>query len=196
MNITLVTGSHRPDSQSKRMANLIKDHYLQGFDKIFMHHLADMQLPFWDEGLWQGDKAWGERLAPVRADLENSDAFVIVTPEWSGMVTPMLKNYFLLAGKGMAHKPALIVSVSSGMGGAYPVAELRSSSYKNTKICYIPEHIIFRGVEQLFTGKNPDLDAEIGERVQYCCDVLTGYSKALKSVRELPVDFEKFGYGP
>ena len=60
MNITIVTGSHRPNSQSKRMANLIKTDYLKGFDKIYMRHLADMQLPFWDEGLWQEDKAWDE----------------------------------------------------------------------------------------------------------------------------------------
>ena len=50
-----------------------------------------------------------------------------------------LLNIFLLCGNGeFSHKPGLIVSVSSGNGGAYPIAELRSSSYKNTHIMWIP----------------------------------------------------------
>jgi hypothetical protein len=39
----------------------------------------------------------------------------------------------------------LIIAVSGGAGGgAYPVAELRMSSYKNSRICYLPEHLIVR----------------------------------------------------
>ena len=54
----------------------------------------------------------------------------------------------------LAHKPALIIAVSSSDGGAYPVAELRMSSYKNTRICDISEQIIARHVESVL---NDDL---------------------------------------
>ena len=42
-----------------------------------------------------------------------------------------LKNFFLLFGQNeLGQKPALMVTVSSGDGGAYLVAELRMSTYK------------------------------------------------------------------
>ena len=47
----------------------------------------------------------------------------------------------------------LIVSISSGNGGAYPISELRSSSYKNSHILWIPENIIIRNVKQ-FSQEN------------------------------------------
>ncbi|MCB1905163.1 MAG: NAD(P)H-dependent oxidoreductase, partial [Gammaproteobacteria bacterium] len=82
--------------------------------------------------------------------LRASDGFVIVSPEWHGQVPSGLKNFFLLCSvRELGHKPALIVTVSSIDGGAYPVAELRMSSYKNNRICYIPEQIIVRKVEQV-----------------------------------------------
>ncbi len=69
----------------------------------------------------------------------------------------------------------LIVAVSSGAGGAYPVAELRMSSYKNSRICYIPEQIIIRDVENVLNEagenivKNPfSISLQL---VKYSCDV-------------------------
>ena len=56
----------------------------------------------------------------------------------------------------LGHKPALIVTVSSADGGAYPVAELRMSSYKNNRICYLPEHVILRNVERILNDDAKD----------------------------------------
>ena len=66
------------------------------------------------------------------------------------MVPAALKNFFLLYRAELVDKLGLIVSVSTGAGGAYPGAELRMSSYKNTHLWYIPEHVIVRGVRDLF----------------------------------------------
>ena len=83
-------------------------------------------------------------LSPISNKLASSDAFIVISPEWHGMAPAGLKNFFLMWGKGeLAHKPALIITVSSGDGGSYPVAELRMSSYKNNRICFLPELPIF-----------------------------------------------------
>ena len=137
-----------------------------------------------------------DSLRPLHKDIAETDAFIFVTPEWGGMVPPMLKNYFLLSNQEiMRHKPALIVSISAGMGGAYPVNELRTSSYKNTKICFIPDHIILRNVESLFTGENPSLDEEFDNRLKFSCDLLFAYADALLSVRNKDLEFDKYAYG-
>lgn len=196
MNITMVVGSHRKNSESHRVANVLSEHYLSDFNKVYMHNLAELKLPFWDEGIWEGEERWNEILAPIYTDIMDSDAFIVITPEWSGMAPPMLKNYFLLSDQEiMRHKPALIVSVSSGMGGAYPVSELRSSSYKNTKLCYIPDHLILRNIEYLFKGLDEELDEEIDARVEFSCNLLFSYAKALVSVRKENFPFDQFAYG-
>ena len=105
-----------------------------------------------------GKGVWGETWNSISENLSNADGFILVVPEYGGMATPAAKNIFLLSGNGeFAHKPGLIVSISSGNGGAYPIAELRSSSYKNTHIMWIPENIIIRNVEEF----NPEHSIKI-----------------------------------
>ncbi|MGB5305895.1 MAG: NAD(P)H-dependent oxidoreductase [Gammaproteobacteria bacterium] len=126
---------------------------------------------------------------------------MIVTPEWHGQVTAGLKNFFLLFGRfELGHKPALIVAVSSADGGAYPVAELRMSSYKNNRICYIPEQVIVRNVEKVLNEKEADnnagADAYFRERISWALGVLAGYAKAFKPLREnVKIHHDKFGNG-
>ena len=125
----------------------------------------------------------------------------MVTPEWHGQVPAALKNFFLLFGKNeLGHKPALIVSVSSGDGGAYPVAELRMSSYKNSRICYIPEQVIIRHVEKVLNDDQQANDARsdpyIRERLQWALTILKQYAIALKQVRDSGVTVsDKFKNG-
>jgi azobenzene reductase len=76
--------------------------------------------------------------------------------------------------------------VSSGRGGSYPVAELRMSSYKNTRINWIPEHMIVRNAEQVLNGPQSisEEDEFTRSRLGYCLRVLKEYGKALKIVRD------------
>ena len=190
MKISIISGSHRVTSQSEKVARFIEK-TLQGerlCDETWLFSLASNPLPLWDEGIWDGDEQWQRRLQPISAQLTDSDAFVVVAPEWHGQVPSGLKNFFLMWGKGeLAHKPALIVTVSSADGGAYPVAELRMSSYKNNRICYIPEQIIVRNVETVLNDdtqkNNPDADAYFRARIKWTLGILKEYAVALKSVR-------------
>ena len=187
MNLTIVSGSHRSNSQSSRVSHIMKKRVeeLSLFEQVNVLDLADNPLPLWDESIWQGNEEWKDLLAPWRTTLKASDAFIVVTPEWNGMVPAALKNFFLIFGAvQLGHKPALITSISSGIGGTYPVQELRSSSYKNNRICYMPEHLIIRNVESLLTGKNAEEDEYYSARIDYNLNLLAEYSKALVLVRE------------
>lgn len=190
MKITLISGSHRAHSQSEKVARYIAQSLLdhQQAEETEVVSLAGNPLPLWDEGIWANDPKWQALLDPLSATLAASDGFVVVSPEWHGQVPAGLKNFFLLWGKGeLAHKPALIVTVSASDGGAYPVAELRMSSYKNNRICYIPEHLIIRNVEKVLNAdasqNNPDADRYFRERIVYAGGILSAYAKALREVR-------------
>jgi FMN-dependent NADH-azoreductase len=157
-------------------------------EHTWLFRLADNPLPLWDESIWEGDPQWSRLLEQISAELVSSDGFVVVSPEWHGQVPAGLKNFFLMWSKGeLAHKPALIVTVSSADGGAYPVAELRMSSYKNNRICYLPEHVIVRNVESVLNddpaANNADADAYFRKRIAYALGILHEYAKALGAVR-------------
>ncbi|MES9882582.1 MAG: NAD(P)H-dependent oxidoreductase [Sedimenticola sp.] len=203
MKITIISGSHREASQSIKVAKHIQTTLLekQLCDDAEIFSLAGNPLPLWDQGVWEGDPRWKEILQPMSEMLQASDAFVVIAPEWHGQVPAGLKNFFLLCTqRDVGHKPALIVTVSSADGGAYPVAELRMSSYKNNRICYIPEQVIVRNVESLLNedshANNPDADSYFRERIEWNLEILQQYAVALRQVRESGVTLtEKFGNG-
>jgi len=203
MKISIISGSHRNPSQSEKIGLYVETLFKNKFSDIepFLYTLADNPLPLWDQSVWEDDDAWNERLAPLKKHFSESDAFVIISPEWHGQVPAGLKNLFLLFNRfELGHKPAYIITVSSGSGGAYPVAELRMSSYKNNRLCYIPEHLIIRDVENVFNEKDEDNDARSDnyykERLEWGLNILTGYGKALKIMREQSeIHHEKFGNG-
>lgn len=194
MQLTVVSGSHRPNSESGKVARFIKGlaqpRVNPGFDSVYLLDLGMKALPLWDEELQNPgtkDRAGRRLWKGVSAKFSASQAFVFVTPEWSGMAPPALKNLLLLCGENeLTHKPALIVAVSSGMGGAYPIAELRANSCKDTKVCYIPEPVIIRQVQHALNSRVPqnDHDLVVRQRLQYSLNLLLEYAKALAMVRE------------
>lgn len=190
--IALVAGSSRPDSQSAKIAR----HLAQRLQTLHppvqteIIDLAQQPLP-----LWPGEPAehW-----PRHADvLRKADALVLITPEWNGMACPAVKNLFLYAGRDeLAHKPCLLVGVSSGIGGAYPISELRASGYKNCRLCHIPEHLIIRQVEKVMNAMEADgeEDLRIRQRSDYALQVLLHYAEALAPLRSR-IDLQRFPTG-
>lgn len=202
MKISIISGSHRENSQSYKVAKHIQHTLNTGIcDESWIFNLAGNPLPLWDQGVWDGEKKWLDLLNPVKEQLASSDAFVIIAPEWHGQVPAGLKNFFLLFSKNeLGHKPALIVTVSSADGGSFPVAELRMSSYKNNRICYIPDHIILRNVEKILNENPADndesADTYFKERIEWSLNILKEYAVGLKHVRDSGVTAtEKFNNG-
>lgn len=191
MNFTIISGSHRQPSQSAKVAAYVRDTLKQTYPDCSAEilDLGGNPFPLWDMGVWEGDAQWVELLAEPKRQLAASDALVVVTPEWHGQVPAGLKNFFLLFGAAeLGHKPALIVSISSGEGGSYPVAELRMSSYKNNRLCYIPEQLIVKQVEKVLnqdpSQNDPSRDGYLRKRMAWSLAILQAYAKALKPVRD------------
>lgn len=193
MKIGIIAGSQRADSNSLKVG--------QQAAAVFKDIDSTVETFLWDLGanplsLWDGSEnaLWLEN-SPA---LKECDAFVIISPEWGGMATATIKNFFLYCnGSELCHKPGLLMSVSAGIGGSYPITELRSSSYKNTQICYIPGHLIVRSVNSFlseFDSPSTDNFKNLKERWYHYSRCLLAYGNALKAVRK---DFspEKFGNG-
>lgn len=190
MQVHIISGSNRKNSESFRVSNEIYKTYKKNYDlKIELLDLYKQKIPLWDEeGLGGFEDSW----CNISSSLEKSDAFVFVLPEWHGMAPPQVKNLILHCGSDILfHKPALIVTVSSSLGGAYPAAELRISSQKNSHICWIPEQVIIRNV------KNWDIqnDSETNKRLILSMKMLLIYSENFINIRESLKSEQNFKFG-
>ena len=198
MKISIISASHRTNSQSKKISNLLNNKLLKLQSNLdtFSIDLADVSFPLWSPDKKNGKGIWGDAWNSISDNLNKSDGFILVVPEYGGMATPAAKNIFLLCGNGeLSHKPGLIVSVSSGNGGAYPIAELRMSSYKNTHIMWIPENIIIRNVEEFNPGSHgKNIPEWLDDRIEYVLKLLLSYSLNMKPIRKI-VNRKDFGNG-
>ncbi len=183
LNIAVIAGSSRNNSQSSKVARYLRQRLEQlGHTTAATSQVIDLgmaPLP-----LWPGEDAGPWDL--YRQQLQAADGVIVVAPEWNGMACPAIKNFFIYASKAeLAHKPGLLVGVSSGIGGGSPITELRASSYKNCRLCYLPEHLIVRNVEKVLNGTSAPAEDEqrLLARIDYTLDILAKYASALKPVR-------------
>ena len=198
MKISIISSSHRINSQSKKISGFMRDNLFKIASKLDVNilDLADAGLPLWSPEKKDGKGVWGENWNSISVNLNVSDGFILVVPEYGGMATPAAKNIFLLCGNGeLAHKPGLIVSISSGTGGAYPISELRSSSYKNTHLMWIPENIIIRNVEEFNPGAHGrNIPHWLDNRIDYVLRLFLTYASNMKPIREI-INRKDFGNG-
>ncbi|KAB8031805.1 NADPH-dependent FMN reductase [Fluviispira multicolorata] len=201
MNIIILSGSHREKSQSEKVSLYIQSNIKNQKElNVDIISLAKNPIPFIDDDFLNGnDENWARIWKPISSKLKEADGIIIVTPEWHGMSPSGVKNFLLLCkANEVGHKAGLIVSVSAGMGGSYPIAELRMNSSKNTRICYIPEHLIIRDCHNVLNDKEPQSsnDSDIRKRISYTTNLFIEYSSALKKVRDSGIiDLKNFPNG-
>lgn len=197
MKLTIVSGSNRQDSNSLKAAKYLSVvAKAQQFSEVEIIDLSKVATAFWNEAAWANADEW----APMReltAKLANSDAFIFISPEWHGMATPMIKNFLMFCGQNeVGHKPVLLASVSAGLGGTYPISELRMTGSKNNHVCFIPDHLIFRNANDLFKTEGQITDEALHGRADHVVKSLSLYAKALAPVRDQLLDgMAKYPFG-
>ena len=190
MKIGVIVGSHRKDSESAKVGRFLCAQLATRANvSTWTLDLGKTPLPLWDETLWSDGPQWSG-IPALKQELDECDGFIMIAPEWHGMVPAALKNFLLLwAATGeLSHKPALATAISAAEGGAYVIAELRMSSYKNNRLCWIPEQLIARDVNAICnedgSQNNTKRHDAFAERSRYALDLLLAYAAALSSVRD------------
>ncbi len=194
----IISGSQNLNSQSRKISDVVRQRLaaLSKTGSASVFDLAETPLPFLGAPMDAADK---ERLQALGEQCTSATGLVFVTPEWHGMAPAALKNFFLLFSRGqLAHKPALIVAVSASVGGSYPIAELRMSSYKNSRVCFLPEQLIVRQVNQVFNadGDNDERSHNyLSQRLDFCIDMLESYAEAFTGLRANLPDLSAYDNG-
>ncbi|WP_188152122.1 NADPH-dependent FMN reductase [Teredinibacter waterburyi] len=198
--ISLISGSSRANSESRRFADYLSNRVLKLnlAKQTNIISLENSPIPLWSEhasSLSSPDNF----LAKSMRILEQAESVVIVAPEWNGSTSPDLRNFLhYCTPKQLAHKPALIVAISSGQGGAYVIAELKSFTNKNNSLVYIPGHIIVRQSPTLCLNEETvsEVNSKLIQRIDHSLKMLAIYSSNMNSIRETNlIDLNRYSYG-
>lgn len=189
MNLLIISASQRTGSQSAKVARYFAE-TTSGFSDINLVELCQLNIPLWD-GEQSSKEMSSSDWSALQVQVSKADALVLITPEWSGTASPLLKNFLMMCeAKHCAHKPVLLVSVVDGVSGAYPIAELRMNAFKNNKFVAIPDHLIIRNVTEILNDFNQDnnnlsyRDSQARHRMAYSMHTLTHYAKSLATLQQ------------
>ena len=182
MKITIVSGSSRQESQSLKVAHFLKARLeLQSCDAGIVD-LHALQLPDFDPN---DDSP--EQIEPVLKTIDESDGFVLISPEWNGMINHRIISFLHYVDKRMADKPVMVVGVSATYhGGHYPVEQIRILGPKNLRYVVIPEHLVIMNVQKVMNTHDlsgEEHDVAIKKRADYALKTLCLYADALVNVR-------------
>lgn len=194
MKICIISGSQQLNSNSIKLAALFQSQLQLMEVKTEILNLAEYPSLLHHYGFEELTKPnLDEDKTQVLSQLYEADGFVIISPEWGGMLPPALTNLLLLSANGsangfpMAHKPAFAVGVSASGGGSNPISLLKAYSAKNSHLVWLPCHLVVQNVETfLATNWHPSGDSRI-EQIQSRMDVglqtLIAYTRQLQPVR-------------
>lgn len=193
IHIAVIAASPREASQSGRVARVCGRALERSGVGASVIDLAQLALP--QAGVGGTPPSAGD-WPGVAASLQACHGAVFVVPEWGGMAPPAAKNLLLLCDeRQLAHKPVLLVGVSAGQGGVYPLAELRLAAFKNTFALWMPVQVVLRSVSQaLANDLAPAGDAQ-EQRLSEGLAALVEYAAALRPVRQRLIAASSFSHG-
>ncbi|WP_071058070.1 NAD(P)H-dependent oxidoreductase [Pelistega sp. MC2] len=178
MHLLVISGSQQYNGASDSVAKVICQ---QAKTHFFCEYLKLLDYP---ELAWKCSYSEEEmtKRETLLKKFQQSDAIVIVVPEYSGMTPPVVKDFFMgITAHDVGFKPALLVTVSAGVGGSYPVFELRGSATKNNKLIFTPNHLIIRNVSDFLD--NLDTSNVIYNRMIHSIEELSLMAKAMSRIR-------------
>lgn len=185
LKIGIITGSTRPNRNSIKVANKLKEWADKRGDAEYeVVDIADYNLPLYNEPIsaaYSSDyvtpeaKPWSEKIASL-------DGFVFVTPEYNHGITSAMKNAIDYLYVEYNNKPAGIVSY--GSSGGVRAAEALRVVLAELQVASVRTHVVM----SLFTDFEDMSEftpaALHEETFNTQLDQVLSWGEALKTVRE------------
>jgi len=190
MKLGIVSGSPRGGSQTGLMADALA-HRLRRRQRDVEPVVLDLSaisVPS-IESVISGAHDGGDSWQTARDAMSACDGLIVLSPEYHGMVPPVLKAFFLVLGRDvLGDKPALAVGVSEGAGGVWPVAELKMTTTKGTGLCWLPDEMIVRRASDVNEATQKAMAGEqkfpaIWGMLDEAAGRLVAYAQALAAMR-------------
>jgi chromate reductase len=182
MKITLLSGTNRPGSNTRKIVSLIAGLYQEIGHPVDILDLADLPQEIF---LPQSYSQKPASFARFSETILQSDGVHIVTPEYNGSVPGILKYFIdmLKFPESFEHRPVVFTGVAAGMWGALrPVEQLQAIfGYRNAYIC--PERVFIPHVSDLLSDEGKITDASLVDRLRAQAAAFVKFASQLQAIR-------------
>ena len=125
MKVAIILGSIRTGRQTHKIAYYVEEKLQERGVETVMIDLANHPLPFMDEKAGRAETET-EEIVRVSTQLREADAILLVSPEYHGSFTGVLKNALDYYWSEFARKPMGVIATGSGrMGGINASTQLQ-----------------------------------------------------------------------
>ena len=180
--LTLLVGTNRPDSNTRKVARQIEEIYAEL--KVPLRVLDLAQLP---PGIFS-PASYAEKpesFQPFADGVLQSSGLHVVTPEYNGSLPGVLKYFIdmLKFPESFERRPVCFTGVAAGIWGALrPVEQLQAIfGYRNAYI--YPERVFMPGIGRLLDANGRLQDAEILKRLKSQAEGFVGFVERLQNVK-------------
>jgi NAD(P)H-dependent FMN reductase len=178
--ITIISGTNRPDSNTRKIAVLIEGIYQKASVPVQLLDLAELPPEIFNPASYAEKPAAFTRFAEA---VVHSRGLVIVTPEYNGGPPGVLKYFIdmLPFPESFEARPVCFVGLAAGLWGALrPVEQLQQIfGYRNAFI--FPERVFIPGIQNHLSPEGTLKNAEIFERLRSQAKAFTVFTDRLAS---------------
>jgi len=185
LRIALVSGAHRTGSRSALVARYL-------FEQLSAHSTlplvtlidaSDPRIPLFDDRARLSEEHAGF-LQSIGSVLSDSDALVLVSPEYNGGMAGSLKNLLDFYRKEYERKPMGLVSVSSGtLGGINALHQMiEFASYVGAFI--LNKRLMVSEVDKAFDPQGGVVSERLGRNASVFVEELMWLSEAIHHHKE------------
>ncbi len=180
--ITLVVGTNRPGSNTRKIAAIVEECYR---DRQVPLHVLDLaKLPpeiFSPASYAEKPKSFH----PFADAVLHSAGLHVITPEYNGSLPGVLKYFIdmLKFPESFEHRPVCLTGLAAGMWGALrPVEQLQAIfGYRNAYL--YPERVFLPQIHGLLDASGRLKDAELLERLRKQAAGFVEFVEKLKGVK-------------
>lgn len=174
LHITVILGTVRQGRQSEAVAKHIA---------ATAKERSDMDVTFVDTAEYLGKGSAPDAVEPKFAEIvEQSDGFVIVSPEYNHSFPGSLKTLLDSTG-GYNHKAVALAGVSAGPWGGTRVVQSLVPVMRELGLAATSADMFFPVVQDMFDESGAPKDPATTERIQKALDELVWLATALKNAR-------------
>ena len=145
--IEIISGTNRPDSQTRKMANLILALYQAQGTPARILDLVDMPAEVFAPTAYATKPA---AFAPLANRILACDGMHVVVPEYNGSYPGVLKYFIdmLKFPESFEHRPVAYVGVSAGIWGAFRAVEQLQMVFGYRNAYALPERVWVAGIHK------------------------------------------------
>lgn len=186
IHITIISGSVRQTRNSHRVSLYLNTLLNQGTStSSYIIDLAAENLPLLTD-LWDKHPEQSEAFQKIVAQLEKSDGFIWVSPEYNGSYTPALKNFIdNFPGRVFRKKPIGVVSVSTGtIGGIRGGIQMQQLAMA-IQAYAVPQMLLVPQVHFKFNEGGELLDENFTKQINFFVEEIKWISEAIQNKNNL-----------